>query len=166
MIVDCAESITNTSGLSNGIDINHTTKEPNSLIADSHVRGSTVQPPEEKKALSSSVSGLPDKGSLSNSVRHGSSCPISDPLAGFSREISGEDMPDESGNGSVNCVSPSCLSIVRTDVSPILKSPTPSVSPRINNSRKSLRTSSMLSASQKDLNDDNKSDLDTVDMFS
>ena len=125
-----------------------------------------MQPPEEKKALSSSVSGLPDKGSLSNSVRHGSSCPISDPLAGFSREISGEDMPDESGNGSVNCVSPSCLSIVRTDVSPVLKSPTPSVSRRINNSRKSLRTSSMLSASQKDLNDVNKSDLDTVDMFS
>ncbi|KAJ0048155.1 hypothetical protein Pint_16000 [Pistacia integerrima] len=88
MIADCAESITNTSGLSNGI------------------------PLEEKKALSSSVSGLPDKGSLSNSVRHGSSCPISDPLAAFSREISREDMPDESGNGSVNCVSPSCLSIL------------------------------------------------------
>ncbi|KAJ0105513.1 hypothetical protein Patl1_18625 [Pistacia atlantica] len=68
-------------------------------------------PLEEKKALSSSVSGLPDKGSLSNLVRRGSSCPISDPLATFSREISREDMPDESRNGSVNCVSPSCLSI-------------------------------------------------------
>ncbi|XP_009788676.1 kinesin-like protein KIN-12B [Nicotiana tabacum] len=43
------------------------------------------------------------------------------------------------------------LSIVTNDKSPILKSPTPSVSPRVNSSRKSLRTSSMLSASQKDL---------------
>ncbi|KAJ0035584.1 hypothetical protein Pint_25617 [Pistacia integerrima] len=156
-------------GLSNGTVMNHTTKEQNdegisnSLSADSHVRDSSVQLPEEKKALSSSVSGLPDKGSLRNSVRHGSSCPISDPLAGFSREISGEDMPDESGNGFVNCVSPSCLSIVRTDGSLVLKSATPSVSPRINNSRKSLRTSSMLSASQKDLNDDNKNPVATTE---
>ncbi|KAF3618567.1 Kinesin-like protein KIN12A [Capsicum annuum] len=37
------------------------------------------------------------------------------------------------------------------DTSPILKSPTPSVSPTVNSSRKSLRTSSMLSDSQKDL---------------
>ncbi|KAH1047026.1 hypothetical protein J1N35_037810 [Gossypium stocksii] len=36
----------------------------------------------------------------------------------------------------------------------ILKSPTPSVSPRVNQSRKSLRTSSMYTASQKDLRDD------------
>ncbi|KAK4732931.1 hypothetical protein R3W88_025919 [Solanum pinnatisectum] len=41
--------------------------------------------------------------------------------------------------------------VVTNDISPILKSPTPSVSPRVNSSRKSLRTSSMLSASQKDL---------------
>lgn len=46
------------------------------------------------------------------------------------------------------------LSIVPCDVSPILKSPTPTVSPRVNNSsRKSLRTSSMLTASRKDLAD-------------
>ncbi|TMX02738.1 hypothetical protein EJD97_020165 [Solanum chilense] len=43
------------------------------------------------------------------------------------------------------------VSVVTNDISPILKSPTPSVSPRVNSSRKSLRTSSMLSASQKDL---------------
>lgn len=40
------------------------------------------------------------------------------------------------------------------DSSAILKSPTPSVSPRVNQSRKSLRTSSMYTASQKDLRDD------------
>ncbi|KAE8725956.1 Kinesin-like protein KIN12A [Hibiscus syriacus] len=40
------------------------------------------------------------------------------------------------------------------DSSVIIKSPTLSVSPRVNQSRKSLRTSSMYSASQKDLTDD------------
>ncbi|KAK4354923.1 hypothetical protein RND71_027117 [Anisodus tanguticus] len=44
------------------------------------------------------------------------------------------------------------LSIIHCDVSPILDSPTPSVSPRANSSRKSLGTS-MLSASKKDLGD-------------
>ncbi|KAL3829272.1 hypothetical protein ACJIZ3_018074 [Penstemon smallii] len=52
---------------------------------------------------------------------------------------------------STNCIrdgAASSLSIVSTDVSPVLKSPAPSVSPRMNNSRKSLRTSSTISASQ------------------
>ncbi|KAJ0079125.1 hypothetical protein Patl1_23624 [Pistacia atlantica] len=113
------------------IDEDTVEKSVTILSANSHVRDSSVQPSLEKKTLGSSVSGLPDTGSLSNSVRHGSSCPIFDPLVGFSREILGEDMPDESGNGSVNCVFPSCLSIVRTDVSPVLKSPTLSVHPEL-----------------------------------
>ncbi|PIA35824.1 hypothetical protein AQUCO_03400014v1 [Aquilegia coerulea] len=52
---------------------------------------------------------------------------------------------------SLNSVLPSELKITSTEVSPILKSPTLSVSPRVNSSRKSLKTSSMLTASQKDL---------------
>lgn len=40
------------------------------------------------------------------------------------------------------------LSIVPVDVSPVLKLPTPSVSPRLDSSRKSLRTLSTLTASQ------------------
>lgn len=56
-----------------------------------------------------------------------------------------------SPDGSHDLVPPN-LSIVPCDVSPVLESPTPSVSPRANNdSRKSLRTSSMSTASQKDL---------------
>ncbi|XP_016475479.1 kinesin-like protein KIN-12B isoform X1 [Nicotiana tabacum] len=51
--------------------------------------------------------------------------------------------------GNTTCTN---LSIVPCDVSPILDSPTPSVSPRANSGRKSLRTS-MLSASEKDLGD-------------
>ncbi|XVF65388.1 hypothetical protein PTKIN_Ptkin09bG0244600 [Pterospermum kingtungense] len=51
---------------------------------------------------------------------------------------------------------PSQLIVETTDgdSSVALKSPTPSVSPRVNQSRKSLRTSSMFTASQKELKDD------------
>ncbi|CAA0833219.1 Kinesin-like protein KIN12B [Striga hermonthica] len=52
---------------------------------------------------------------------------------------------------STNCIEDcqaSELSIVPIDVPPALKSPAPSVSPKLNNSRKSLRTSSTVTASQ------------------
>ncbi|KAF8014161.1 hypothetical protein BT93_H0106 [Corymbia citriodora subsp. variegata] len=62
--------------------------------------------------------------------------------------------PAVSLNSSTNCLSPSGLNVTVSETSP-LKSPTPSVSPRITNtSRKSLRTSSMLTASQKNLEND------------
>ncbi|KAJ6338839.1 hypothetical protein OIU76_008325 [Salix suchowensis] len=64
--------------------------------------------------------------------------------------------PNSSQNETVNSVSPSSLSIVPSEVSLVLKSPTPSVSPRISSSRKSLRTSSILTASQKDSKDESK----------
>ncbi|CAN4090790.1 unnamed protein product [Withania somnifera] len=51
---------------------------------------------------------------------------------------------------------------VTNDISPILESPTPSVSPRVNSSRKSLRTSSMLSASQKNLRESKLSPLNSI----
>ena len=93
-------------------------------------------------------------------VRDNSVCTVSEPLNGVSATISSADAQNDLSNGSLNCVSPHSLSIVPSDVSPVLKSPTPSVSPRISSSRKSLRTSSMLTASQKDLEDDNKLGLD------
>ncbi|KAJ0095955.1 hypothetical protein Patl1_15741 [Pistacia atlantica] len=98
-------------GLSNGIDINHTTKEPNSLIADSHVRGSTAASRGEKRLLALLVDCR--QRITKQFSETWIFMPNLDPLAGFSREISGEDMPDESKNGFVNCVSP-CLGIVRT----------------------------------------------------
>lgn len=67
-----------------------------------------------------------------------------------------KDTVNDSQNGHINCASPPCLSVVPDDVSPILKSPTPSVSPRLNSSRKSLRTSSTLAASQKRSIDESK----------
>ncbi|KVI00429.1 Kinesin, motor domain-containing protein [Cynara cardunculus var. scolymus] len=55
-------------------------------------------------------------------------------------------------NGSGDCVIPN-VTLEPSEVSPVLKSPIPSVSPITDNSssRKSLRTSSMLTASQKEL---------------
>lgn len=56
-------------------------------------------------------------------------------------------------NGLGDCADPSSLSLMTSEVSPVLKSPTRSVSPRRNGSRRSLRTSSTLAASQNDLRD-------------
>ncbi|KAL0451926.1 UNVERIFIED_CONTAM: Kinesin-like protein KIN-12B [Sesamum latifolium] len=58
-----------------------------------------------------------------------------------------ENTPDK----ATSCIedgTESNLRIVPIDVSPVLKSPTPSVSPRLDSSRKSLRTSSTAAASQ------------------
>ncbi|XP_059287103.1 kinesin-like protein KIN-12B isoform X1 [Lycium ferocissimum] len=70
-----------------------------------------------------------------------------------------ERTPENSSKSLEGNTACSNLSIVQCDVSPILDSPTPSVSPRANSSRKSLGTS-MLSASKKDLGDK----LDTPDL--
>ncbi|KAF2325742.1 hypothetical protein GH714_034749 [Hevea brasiliensis] len=69
---------------------------------------------------------------------------------------------NDSQNNALNCASPTSLSIVPCEASPVLKSPTPCVSPRINSSRKSLRTSSILAASQKDLKDESNSNQEDV----
>ncbi|XP_038896568.1 kinesin-like protein KIN-12B isoform X2 [Benincasa hispida] len=83
-------------------------------------------------------------------------CTSSEPLGGSQATKCELDTLNNFSNGIISCVSPPGLSIVPCDVSPILKSPTPSVSPRICESRKSLRTSTMLSASQKDLQAETK----------
>ncbi|XP_042515728.1 kinesin-like protein KIN-12B isoform X2 [Macadamia integrifolia] len=71
--------------------------------------------------------------------------------------------PDSSHNcttTSPNSVVPSNLSVVPCETSPVPPSPTFSVSPRVtNSSRKSLKTISMLSASQKDLTENNSPEV-------
>ncbi|OMO75912.1 hypothetical protein CCACVL1_15994 [Corchorus capsularis] len=64
--------------------------------------------------------------------------------------------PNVMSDPEIDKENPGHLTVETTegDSSVILKSPTPSVSPKVNESRKSLRTSSMLTASQKDLKDD------------
>ncbi|KAM5569738.1 kinesin-like protein KIN-12B [Rosa sericea] len=100
---------------------------------------------------SSSICNLLTEESASKKVLDDSSCEASEPAGVVSEYLSVADEPNKSQNVSVNCVSPSLM--IPCDVTPILKSPTPSVSPRVNTSRKSLRTSSMMTASQKDLFD-------------
>ncbi|KAF5194421.1 Kinesin, partial [Thalictrum thalictroides] len=89
---------------------------------------------------------------ISESVDHGSELDRGSELA----------VPQNSLASSPNSVLPSELRITSTEVSPILKSPTLSVSPRVNSSRKSLKTSSMLSASQKDLAEGKNSEEDEI----
>ncbi|XP_050371998.1 kinesin-like protein KIN-12B [Argentina anserina] len=100
----------------------------------------------------SSNSNLLHEESASKTVPDHSLCEASKPAGVVTEYLSIADEPNKLQNGSENCVSPS-LMIVPCDVTQILKSPTPSVSPRVNTSRKSLKTSSMMTASQKDLFD-------------
>nr|XP_016497635.1 PREDICTED: kinesin-like protein KIN12B [Nicotiana tabacum] len=89
--------------------------------------------------------------SLAINLHHGVKRELVEETASEQCEDYNERTPENSSkclDGDAACTD---LSIVTNDKSPILKSPTPSVSPRVNSSRKSLRTSSMLSASQKDL---------------
>ncbi|KAL6194131.1 hypothetical protein ACLB2K_035215 [Fragaria x ananassa] len=132
----------------------HTSRGPD----DTNVKMEEVSGQEDAMIVDS-VADTPDitgsfickllnEESASKKVHDDSPCEASEPAG----EASVADVPNISHNGSVNCVSPS-LMIVPCDAAPILKSPTPSVSPRVNTSRKSLRTSSMMTASQKDLFD-------------
>uniref|UniRef100_A0A5B6YNG2 Putative kinesin-like protein KIN12B n=1 Tax=Davidia involucrata TaxID=16924 RepID=A0A5B6YNG2_DAVIN len=122
-----------------------------SLVVNILDKDSSEQPTKEE-CLTSSVSNLP----LSKPVGDSPACPLLQSASRVSADIAAEDTPSKSPNGLGDGVTPSNLSIVPCEVFPVLKSPTPSVSPRVSNSRKSLRTSSMLTASQKDLKDDNK----------
>lgn len=169
MTVDCNRTVTNTTGFSGvNVHICNDMMEVNDKEGQVHLPVHTLdadscgKPSEVKRALSSSLSELQTEESQSKMGGVGSSCPASDSQSGISTGILVAGEPNDSQNDSVNCVSASTLSIVPCEVSPVLKSPTPSVSPRINSSRKSLRTSSMLTASQKDSKDESKSGPEDV----
>lgn len=160
------EPVTKSSDYSDDIVLNHNIKDQNGeentnqLIVSTVKRDSSRQLLEEKETFGSSVSELLDEESQRKAVGHELSGPVSDPLFGVLADV--EYTPNLSANSSVNCASPSSVSIIQSNVSPVLKSPTPSVSPRISNSRKSLRTSSMLTASQKDLKVGSKLDPEAI----
>ncbi|KHN44463.1 Kinesin-like protein KIF15 [Glycine soja] len=106
-----------------------------------------AQPGVEKNIPSCSGSkGLNEEPSRAM-VQNSFSCPIGE---------------SDSPSAATNCVSPAGLSIVQCDLSPILKSPAPSVSPRISTSRKSLRTSTGLSPSENDLHVEKDLDMKTI----
>lgn len=110
-----------------------------------------AQPNEEKNNPSISGSKLLNEESPCALVRSSLSCPAGKSDIGDFTGFAALDASSCSLNATVTCASPGSLSIVKCDLSPILKSPTPSVSPRISTSRKSLRTSSGMSPSENDL---------------
>ncbi|KAK6930654.1 Kinesin motor domain [Dillenia turbinata] len=128
---------------------------PVSTVCDGNV---SEEPTEEKTQVFSPIKKLVD-GELYDKLEDGGSlCPL-DLVGGVSADDLVPSVPtmiesDELQNfaGPANCLPPSNLSIEPCEISPLLKSPTLSLSPRVNrSSRKSLRTSSMLTASQKNL---------------
>ncbi|KAJ8774343.1 hypothetical protein K2173_011592 [Erythroxylum novogranatense] len=115
------------------------------------------KPYEEKMSVSTSTSKLIAEEHTNKLIEVCSVCPAFDSQEEVSAGIHTVGEPKDSQIDSVICESPSSLSIVPCEVSPVLKSPIASVSPRINSSRKSLRTSTMLTASQKMSNEETAS---------
>ncbi|EEF45998.1 Carboxy-terminal kinesin, putative [Ricinus communis] len=164
MIVDCADPVRTSQGSNINDNIHHDLvdvkyKEVVHLSIDTFDVDSSEKSSEERN-LSSSVSELLTEGLPSKMGQIRASRAISDCHSGPSTGVSVACEANDSQNDTVNYASPSSLSIVPCKVSPVLKSPTPSVSPRISSSRKSLRTSSMLTASQKDSKDESKANLE------
>ena len=137
---------------------NHHSLEAQSQMAADSPDQILIGEPSDNSVMSSSMERVKN-GELKTS-EDVPLFPSSEPLSGFQATECKLDTLNNSSNGILSCVSPPGLSIVPCNVSPILKSPTPSVSPRISESRKSLRTSTMLSASQKDLQVETKLGLD------
>lgn len=166
MIVDCGEQVKNTQNSSqtdllsphNQSEINEDESHIH-LIVSKPNENPSEQFTEEKKPLDSPVCNLPNEEPLSKVVENSPTCQFSESVGAVSLGISEAEASNDSPNGLMDGIPPSNLSIVPCNISPVLKSPTLSVSPRVsNNSRKSLRTSSMLTASQKDLRDESKLD--------
>ncbi|KAB1213491.1 Kinesin-like protein KIN12B [Morella rubra] len=163
MTIDCTDPVRNASHSSNANVLTYPDLiEENHAESDPFNGDPSLQPAEEKNIISSSVSKLINEESPSKNVEDNPFCSVSEHLNGVSAGISSTDATNDFLNGSEHCASPSSLSVVPSNVSPLLKSPTPSVSPRISSSRKSLRTSSMMTASQKDLWDDDKLGTDAA----
>uniref|UniRef100_A0A2P2ITY0 Kinesin motor domain-containing protein n=1 Tax=Rhizophora mucronata TaxID=61149 RepID=A0A2P2ITY0_RHIMU len=145
---DVAEAVLNTPEFSNAnVHVHHDLEvnEKEGLLID------TLGEDKGKKTLSSSISTLVSEESLTKMGGVGSSCPDFHSLsnqAGISVTTK-----HNAENDVVNCASPSALSVIPCEVSPLLKSPIPSVSPRMNSSKNSLQTSSALTASQKNSKD-------------
>ncbi|KAI4344893.1 hypothetical protein L6164_012075 [Bauhinia variegata] len=144
-VEDSAVDFCNANVLNNCDIIEKNEQEINMQIED------WAEPAEDKSISGCSGSKLLNEEPYSAMVSSSLSCPVEEPDKGVSSATSVSDASQDIPSPSMNRVSPSSHSTSPCNASPILKSPTPSVSPTISSSRKSLRTSSMLSASEKDL---------------
>ncbi|XP_077232591.1 kinesin-like protein KIN-12B [Tasmannia lanceolata] len=136
--------------------------ETNTKLSD----GSLVGDPIEEMILVTPDCKLPNKGSADAAVEEKPFTYVdSKSDVGKSPDVAVADPSQNSPTSSINSVIQSSLSIVPCQLSPVLQSPTLSISPRVdNNPRKSLRTQSMLSVSQKDLVVNNKSGSDVLNL--
>lgn len=169
MIVDCGEQVKNTQNSSqtdllsprDQSEINDGESQVH-IIVNMLDENPYEQFTEEKKNLDSPICNLPDGEPRSKVVENSPACSFSEAVGAVSLGSSKAEASNDSPNGLVDGIPTSNLSIVPYDhISPVLKSPTLSVSPRVsNNSRKSLRTSSMLTASWKDLRDESELGLE------
>ena len=121
------------------------------IVAENDKDQDLAQPCDDKNTPSCSGSRCLNEESSSSIVRTSFSLPVGESDVGDFTGFSAQDASIDSPVATMNCVTPASLSIVQCDSSPVLKSPTPSVSPRLSSSRKSLRTSSGLSPSENDL---------------
>ncbi|PON33439.1 Kinesin-like protein [Parasponia andersonii] len=151
MIVDSGESVAEKPEISNvNMPKSQNVAEENDRQTQTLSKNSSGPSAQDNSTLSLSASKVLNEESESKMVQDDYClCPNSETVCEESASIPVQERCNESPNKSINCASPS-LRIVPCEVSPVLKSPTPSISPKTNSSRKSLRTSSMLSASQKD----------------
>ncbi|WZZ03677.1 hypothetical protein YC2023_089598 [Brassica napus] len=122
--------------------------------------GSSVQTPLITNSPGSCISDTNNENSPSK-AENVLSCQDLVPGALVSGIASVADATDDTNHFSENPGSP-CLSIDPVNGSPLLITPTESVSPKVRNSRKSLRTSSMSTASQKDIERANQVTTETV----
>ncbi|XP_059632075.1 kinesin-like protein KIN-12B [Cornus florida] len=167
--VDFEEPVTNTADCSMANVLNHHDSiegndGDNSIhsLVNTREKNYSGQCPEE--CLTPSINTLLNDESLSMPVVDGHVSPSLQSASQVSADIVPEDTPSKTQISLGDGMDPSNLSIVPCDVSPVLKSPTPSVSPRVNDSRKSLRTSSVLTASQRDFGDVNKPSSEAVSL--
>ncbi|XP_062109279.1 kinesin-like protein KIN-12B [Humulus lupulus] len=147
MIVDSGEAVGEKPEISNDNMLNsHNVAEENNHNTETCLSGLSAQ---DNNNLGSSASELLNEESESKMVQD-NCCSLPNSESAYEEPVCMpiEDRCNNSPNKSMNGAFPS-LTIVPCDVSPNLQSPTPSLSPKTNSSRKSLRTSSMLSASQK-----------------
>ncbi|KAK6146279.1 hypothetical protein DH2020_020148 [Rehmannia glutinosa] len=111
-------------------------KDKSNIISEELTGGQTEISHERKSKIALNMGSCGQSEDVDLSIKQVEQCP--------SMQLS-EDV-EKTPEKSTNCIED--LSIVPIDVPPVLKSPTPSVSPRLNSSRKSLRTSSTITASQ------------------
>lgn len=126
--------------------------------------GFVVEPVEEDMVLVSPECKFPN-GEPVESVGRPSTYLDSQLVTGEFPDLVVADLPPAAPSSSPNYILPPTISLVQCELSPDLQSPTLSITSEVDNgSRKSLRTSSTLTASQKKVAESNKSGPEVLNL--